>query len=356
MIYKSSEVTALHLEVTDRCNATCPMCARNQNGGKTNEQLPLTYLSLADIKEMLDDKFIKQLKRMYICGNYGDPIVAPETLEIFEHFRKTNPSIWLSMNTNGSARSKEWWQQLASVLGRNGSVTFGIDGLADTHSLYRKSTSFEKIIENAKAFIGSGGRARWDFIVFEHNEHQIQEAEELSRELGFEKFQVKKTGRFFSNTKMAAKGYREVHNQHGEVIYTIKPPKDRKYQNQSLQKEQEIKEEWGSLENYLQHTPINCIVADEKNVYLTSEGYVFPCCWTAGLMYVWYLPPQTSEIWNIINSVGLENINAKNKDIREIIDGDFFKMISNKWNNTNRLKICARVCGTKFNQFKDQFK
>jgi DNA-3-methyladenine glycosylase I len=30
---------------------------------------------------------------------------------------------------------------------------FGIDGLADTHSIYRVGTDYHKIIENAKAFI-----------------------------------------------------------------------------------------------------------------------------------------------------------------------------------------------------------
>ena len=43
----------------------------------------------------------------------------------------------LQMHTNGSGRNKNWWKELALL---NVKVIFGIDGLEDTHKLYRINT------------------------------------------------------------------------------------------------------------------------------------------------------------------------------------------------------------------------
>jgi MoaA/NifB/PqqE/SkfB family radical SAM enzyme len=48
-VYKSSEIKSVHLEITEACNASCPMCARNINGGEDNPHLKDNELSL-DIK------------------------------------------------------------------------------------------------------------------------------------------------------------------------------------------------------------------------------------------------------------------------------------------------------------------
>ena len=48
-----------------------------------------------------------------------------------------------------------------------------------------------------KLLLMQGGIAQWDYIVFKHNEHQVEEARKLSKELGFFEFQIKKTSRFF---------------------------------------------------------------------------------------------------------------------------------------------------------------
>ena len=183
MLYTYDQIKVVHLEMTDACNASCPMCARNINGGEDNPQLPNTELSIDDIKSIFEPSFIAQLDRMYMCGNYGDPIAAKHTLEAFEYFRSNSNTINLSMHTNGSAKRPEWWAELARVIGRKGHVVFSIDGLEDTNHLYRQNTIWSKIMENAEAFIRAGGRARWDYIVFAHNEHQVEEAELLANKI-----------------------------------------------------------------------------------------------------------------------------------------------------------------------------
>ena len=356
------KIETVHLEITDKCNASCPQCARNVLGGKDNPYLARVELSLNDIKKIFPPQSVAGLKRLYMCGNYGDALVARDTLEIFRYFRHLNPSIHLALNTNGHPRNKEWWGQLAKVLGSRGNVKFGIDGLADTHSIYRRNTNFVKIMENARAFIAAGGEAIWEFIVFRHNEHQVEEAKKMAKELNFSKFTVKKTGRFFSNNKLTGKDVQEVCDPSGTLQYYLEKPIQTKYQNKSLQKEDKIVAHFGSMENYLDQTEVNCKAMGEKSIYISAEGLAFPCCWTANQMYLWYFPPRGTPIWKLIkNSEGkLKGINAKDRPLGEIVKGDFFRKIKESWScpsvSQGKLKVCAKTCGKNFDQFGDQYR
>ena len=108
LMYKYKDIRAIHLEVTQNCQAACPMCDRNMNGEGINPHINLDELSLSDCKKIFSPAFISQLKTMYMCGNLGDPIIARDTLEIFRYSRENNSNMWLSMNTNDEARDENW--------------------------------------------------------------------------------------------------------------------------------------------------------------------------------------------------------------------------------------------------------
>ncbi len=358
-MYKYEQIKTIHLEITSKCNARCPMCARTVCGGKNNPYLPLVELSLEDIQTIFPVDFIKQLGRIYMCGNYGDPIVAGETLEAFCYFREVNPKIRLEMFTNGSARKEDWWRELAGVVDL---VHFSVDGLEDTNSIYRKGTHFPTIIKNMKTYLNAKGTAVWDFIVFRHNEHQVDEARTLAGELGFKAFNVKKTGRFFSSVKMEGKDKQVVYNHQGEVEYFLERPVSEKYQNKALAKEEALIEKYGSLENYLNQTSIKCKVTKEKSLYVSAEGHVFPCCWTAGQLYPWYLKERGSYMWAMIDELegGIEDLNTRSKSLESIVNGPFFQeVLLNSWKkpglDSGKPKCCAKTCGTEFDPFRAQF-
>lgn len=359
MLYSYDSIRTVHLEITDKCNAACPMCARSVFGGEDNPYLPDNELSLDDCKGIFDTRFVGQLNKMFMCGNYGDPISARDTLEVYEYFRQHNPTIKLGMNSNGSARKPDWWKQLGGLLSTNGSyVKFGIDGLADTNHIYRRRTNFDRIMENMEAFIAGGGRAHWDFIVFRHNEHQVEEARALAEKLGVERFQVKKTARFFSNTKLVNKEQQEVHNRDGSIEYYIEKPLNPEYQNNA--DDTALIQRFGSMENYLDATEVSCKVAGEKSLFVSSEGLAFPCCWTANQMYVWYFPKEGAQIWSHIRDVGGKDaINAVKVPLRDIVEGPFFNSIETSWNQPScalgKLKVCAKTCGTGMDLFGKQF-
>jgi MoaA/NifB/PqqE/SkfB family radical SAM enzyme len=377
-MYDYNEIKTVHLEMTERCNASCPQCGRNINGGETNPYLKDRELDLISIQKIFPEKFIKQLTHIYMCGNYGDPIVAKDTLEAFRYFREVNKDIRLSMNTNGSARTEEWWKELASILKPNGHVIFSIDGLEDTNHKYRRNTNWDKIISNVEAFINAGGNAHWEFIVFQHNEHQVEEARELSIKLGFKYFQVKKTARFFSSMSGQIKQGSVIVDRKGNKI-ELQMPQNPEYLNEGLKQlrtevipivtlpttYEEIKDKLGPelfnssiIESY-DKTEIDCKVKKEKNLYISAEGLVMPCCWMASTVYSWHHMHKRTQIWKYINKVGIDKINAHNYTIEEILDGDFFNMVQASWElptcSQGKLTVCAKTCGKDLETFSKQY-
>ena len=390
-MYNYNEIEVVHLEMTEACNASCPMCARNLNGGEVNPHLNNRELSIADIERIFPVDFVQQLKRVYMCGNYGDPAVASDTLEAFAYFRDNNPQINLSMHTNGSMKKPEWWAELAQVIGKRGYVIFGLDGLEDTNHLYRQGTVWKNIMRNVEAFIAAGGRARWDFIVFAHNEHQVEEAEQLSKDMGFEKFQYKKSARFFSNSRAQTKEEHQAQNRKGHTTL-LQAPTNPKYRNavldqlkaaanpanvqtitvdnvvsvanldnlQGMQNFSTDPSKKKPVEHIWDEAVIDCKVAKEKNIYVTAEGILQPCCWTAGQMYLWYFKPKGAQIWKFIDEAGIDTLDARKHSVKDIVHGDFFqKIIPESWDKPScaegKSAMCAKICGTKFDAFKEQF-
>lgn len=342
-MYHYKQIKAVHVEITERCNLSCLMCDRNMNGGDVNPFLKNRELSTEILEDTFTEDFCKQLDRVYFCGNYGDPILANALLPTLYHLKDYNPKMKTSVITNGCARKEIWWERLATV---TNSVRFGIDGLEDTHKLYRQGADFNLIIRNAQAYINAGGHAIWDYLVFGHNEHQIEDARKLADALGFAEFVVKKTGRFFSNLRLKGK------DEH----MGLKKPSEKNVNN-SLKKQQKIANKYGSMEKYLDQVAIDCKVMKNKEIYISAEGYVLPCCWLAGQLYKWFMPEKSGETWKLLTN-GYQNIHYHS--IKDIFNSGIFETIQKTWLiptiKDGKLKTCALKCGVEMDQFGDQFK
>jgi MoaA/NifB/PqqE/SkfB family radical SAM enzyme len=233
-------VKVLHLEPTTLCNAACPLCPR-ENPSRFNKEHDIHHLTVDQIKELFSPEFIKNLDKMFMCGNYGDPAAGVHTLDIYRYFRKINPDITLGMNTNGSLRNRAWWTELAGILSNPlDFVIFSIDGLEDTNHLYRVNTQWEKIIKNTTAFIQAGGNAQWDMLIYDYNSHQVDDAQSVARQMGFSWFRAK-----VSNRK--------------NTIAWLQPPA-------------------GWVPPLLNTGPIMCHAEKEQSLYVSAAGIVHPCC------------------------------------------------------------------------------
>ena len=174
-------VKHLQAEITTYCNSHCGGCIRNNQGGEC--VVSLQHMPVETFRKINFD----EIETMSFSGGYGEPTMHPHALVIFNSI--PNDIIW-ELHSNGGTRTKEWWEELAKIQHDNCSVVFSIDGLEDTNHIYRRGVDFNKIMDNAEAFISAGGTAEWKFISFKHNEHQIEAASKIAKEMGFNCFMV----------------------------------------------------------------------------------------------------------------------------------------------------------------------
>jgi MoaA/NifB/PqqE/SkfB family radical SAM enzyme len=343
----------IHLEITNRCQASCPMCSRNYHGGLENPLIKNNDWTLEDFKKIFTEELLFQLEGFYFCGNFGDPIINDNLIEMCEYSTSVNPKLYIRIHTNGSARSAEWWSNLAKALPPSHNVIFALDGLEDTHSIYRIGTQYEKIIKNAQAFIAAGGTAEWAFIKFKHNEHQAEEAEHRAKQLGFARFTQKDSARFVATDKF------EVLNKNGEVEYYLEPPTNSKIN--FINKD--------TLKNYksiVDESDIDCYVLKTKEIYIDAYRRVMPCCFLASIPYNYIGPLDVAasikteiqnQYQNLVDDLG--NTNALEVSIRDIINSDAWQTVWKKYWGSEKLITCARTCGVlkkdNLSKPKDQF-
>jgi MoaA/NifB/PqqE/SkfB family radical SAM enzyme len=342
-MYNIDSIVDVHLEITSKCSVRCPQCPRNTDAGVTNPLLPQVELALDDVKKIFRRCFVAQLQRVTFCGNYGDPAVAQDTLSVAAYFRENNNRLQIQMNSHGSARSSTWWRDLAAL----GVIChFSIDGLKDTNQIYRRGTHWETVIRNALAFIEAGGIAVWDFIIFAHNEHQIEDARALSIELGFKGFVQKKTVRFMREGKMIS-GV-PIYDKHGAITTKLGLPSSVLHQNDALKRMDEEIRSRSDYQHYIENTPISCKAVVKRGIYVSAEGLVFPCCYL-GHIYPARSNMGASQMANVLDCLpgGRPSVSAFLHPLEEIVGGPFFqKIVPEGWRNGRaRLRTCSQQCG-----------
>ncbi|MEL6196256.1 MAG: hypothetical protein AAFT19_00280, partial [Pseudomonadota bacterium] len=94
-----------HIELTDKCNAGCPMCPRTDamNFCKPDRSVVANVeLGLGDFRTHFTDAFCARTEEIVFGGAYGDPLAGSELLEITDHL--TARGVRLAISTNGGLR------------------------------------------------------------------------------------------------------------------------------------------------------------------------------------------------------------------------------------------------------------
>ncbi len=343
-------ITQVHFEPTQGCNASCPMCDRNENGGKVNHHLTNATWTFREFTNSFSPEFIKKINFFYSCGNHGDPIFCDDLLHIYEWMKDKNPGLRILTTTNGGAREEKWWEKLAQY----SEVNFSVDGLEDTNHLYRQGVKWEKVEDNMVAFCDAGGLAKWTFLVFRHNEHQVNIARGWARALGVQEFIVKKSGRYINTHSLQEKTGHQAKNKKGENKQYLEQPLDPKYQNKELPKFKELEKKYGTFKNYLEQCTIKCKAEQKSEIYISAGGLLFPCCWLAGQPFKWWKDEKKGDVHEMIGDYDKINL-KKVRNIREIVEGDFFKSVQDSWSRKDRLETCALKCNTGYDPFTAQW-
>lgn len=355
-MFEFTKLKQLHLEITNNCQASCPMCSRNNHGLlNPNVSSNLNSWSIDDYKKIISLEVLNQVPMIYFCGNYGDPLLNNDLIEMIEYSVNANPNIEIRIHTNGSLRSQDWWNRLAQVMPKEHTVVFALDGLEDTQAIYRIGTNYNKIIENAKSFISAGGRANWTFIRFKHNEHQVEEAQQRAIDLGFEQFVLKDSSRWLMEPKFP------VYGQNEKVIYNLEPSQ---YSEIKIIDNNII----NNYETLFEGVEIDCHAKHTREAYIDAFGNVFPCCWIGAIPYHHQERHQSvkqirKKILNQYNDLitsfgGIDKLNAIQHSVKDIINSNNYQSLWNLYWKENKLLMCTRICGKKKDLFStpnDQF-
>lgn len=380
-LYNDTIPFKIHIEITDQCNARCPQCPRNMITSKTNTLVEHPNLANSWITYEQYVKIFKEhekyINQVIFSGNFGDPVFNPDFAKILKHTlhnvihedyvvvdRRYTPSgegvlrAHVKTCTNGGFRKPEWWSNLAKeTLPRtkdyDNVMCFAIDGLEDTHHLYRVNTRFDRVIENAKAWIQSGGKAEWQFIKFQHNQHQEAACREMAKELGFDSFQVVDSSRDSV----------QEFNYKGEEYFLKLADKDDEFKKRQRlhygKKNLNPDVKANVAENIevwkLPAHPkdpdeeIDCVELNKNRIYIDCEGFVYPCCWIGTHQY--HLRNKTRSLFDrgtlLFNKPAREEDKAWNTPFVDILHDAWFEYILPESWETKPCTICTQNCGNK---------
>ena len=331
---KLNEIKKLQIELTTRCNSRCPMCMRNYRGMEYNSGYPITELSISDIKKILTPEFLKQIQLISFNGNLGDFGLAKDGVEIIRYLVE-NQINDISINTNGSMRTPDWWAKLALP---KVSIGFALDGSDPaTHRLYRQDTDWNAVIANAQAFISAGGHATWRFIPFEHNQHQEEECKQLAKKLGFKRFENINDGR---NTG-------PVYSRTGDFSHWLGEPWPHTEKEPNIVDMVQSHVTWydaKTIKSSKDITPvnINCTHKRNKELYISANGEIYPCC------YLGYYPQTMQHPGNQELQQLIQKNNAKEYPLEECMA--WFDRVEETWDRPSiaegRLYACVTSCGS----------
>jgi hypothetical protein len=141
--------------------------------------------------------------------------------------------------------------------------------------------------------------------------------------------------------------------------FLLKKPEE-KWINNSAKTQNSILEKYGSMDKYYDEISILCKVKEEGNLFVTAEGLILPCCWTAGRMYKWWQrDPKTEQIWDFIDKIGGKEKLDGRQGLEKVFETGIFELIEASWSKKSctegKLKVCSMKCGVEFDPFLDQF-
>jgi MoaA/NifB/PqqE/SkfB family radical SAM enzyme len=306
---QSQDLRKILIECSTYCNAGCPHCARYTPDGFVHPSLPLRHLDLTTLEKSLDKTSLTNLEKVSFGGGKGDPAMNPNLLDFVKFFDFV-PMV--GVNSNGGIQSQSWWQQLAQA--PNLVVTFSVDGLEDTNHLYRVNVVWDRVVNNIRAFVDAGGKAVWKTVIFQHNEHQIDEIIKFSKELGCSQTDFKIAWKF----PFADQDTWPVMIK-GKLSHYISDSKLTMRETQS----KSVVHVPSSKTTYVSEiidADSKCPWLSKGEIFVDALGYVLPCCHTHFEHLNDY--PDGKEFVKLVGD--LDSISLMSHSLDQVLASEFF--------------------------------
>jgi molybdenum cofactor biosynthesis enzyme MoaA len=334
---KFYKIQSIRIETSDYCNLKCPSCLRysNNKNYKVKELNPIesvnkNHISIQQIKKWFPREFLaKRVNGIVLCGQAGEPVLAPDFHEIVKYFISCN--CFITVSTNGSVHEKEWWAELAKISRKNVVIKFCPDSIKPNNNLYRINSDTNKVIENMKTYNENGGLSQYSWYIFKHNEDELLEHKRISEEIGCASFVAE-----FPNG-LERIDYYTVDD--GKRNYRIEPSTT-----------------FSDRNTFPEQGKIFCKAKHRKMLEVSANGILYPCCFLASEFRKAYNNFFINEndtsvsgnidryhfVRDIENQGGIKTLSLKHYTIYEILDTPLYqKVIENTWNNDG---ICKKFC------------
>ena len=203
---------SVHLQLTSRCPLQCHQCLRTMIADINGKPIPVIDMDYDVVKTIIHSG---RYDTIMFCGNDGDPIYHPKFLDIISMCE--DAGVYYSIHTNGSGKKPSWYKKLYTIMSDKGQIIFGIDGLHDTSKLYRVNQKFTDSMYGLILGKLMNKNVRWQVIIFNTNEHQIEKIKSLSASAKID-LDIIKTGRWFNNDPLFPKNSNNVAKNYYERI------------------------------------------------------------------------------------------------------------------------------------------
>ncbi|MFO0552336.1 MAG: glycosyltransferase [Polyangiaceae bacterium] len=176
--------SALRIESSAHCQLRCPGCHTTQ--GLVSLGIGKGWLRARDFALMLDSApFIREVE----LSNWGEMFLNPELVQILEHARARDVACTADNGVNLNHARAEALEAVVRCGMR--SLVVSIDGASqESYAQYRVRGRLSHVLENVrtinrhKARYGTDlPRLTWKFILFGHNEHEVEQARQIARSL-----------------------------------------------------------------------------------------------------------------------------------------------------------------------------
>lgn len=239
---------SLTIEPTNKCNLNCLECPSGNHSSTRSKG----FIDIDLYQKIIDE--VKRFVFYHMIYFQGEPFLHPNLFEFIRYADQNN--IYTCTSTNGHFLTEENCENI--VQSGLKKLIVSVDGTTqETYSKYRVGGDLDKVKQGIQTLVKfkQKNHSRYpkislQFLVFKHNQHEINEFKKLAKKLGTDQVSIKSA-------------QIESPEKNSELIPTIEKYSRYSLRNSTLQIKNKLKNRCFRIWNTL---------------VITWDGYVIPCC------------------------------------------------------------------------------